>query len=96
MAEKRKQSRRWLKILIGILIAVIIIYIGICFYFINYGFGRKTKTPDQPTREAIEWLDKTPQQTWHEKAVGSKDIQLVARYVPAAEKTNKTIVVAHG
>lgn len=96
MAEKRKQSRRWLKILIGILIAVIVIYLGICFYFINYGFGRKTKTPDQPTREAIEWLNKIPQQTWHETAVGNKNIKLVARYVPAAEKTNKTIVVAHG
>lgn len=96
MTKTKKKKRLWLKILIGIIIAVIIVYLGICFYFINYGFGRKTKKTDQPTREAIEWLNKTPQQTWHEKAVGNDKIELVARYVPAAEKNNKTIVVAHG
>lgn len=93
---KEKQRHLWWKILGGIIAFLIVVYLGICFYFINYGFARKTKTPDYATRQAIEWLNQTPQQTWRENAVGDSHIKLVARYVPAQEKTNKTIVIAHG
>ena len=91
-----KKHKKWPRVLIGILITLVVIFLGICIYFINYGFARNTKKPDYQTRQAIEWLDKTDKQTWHETAVGNDKIKLVATYVPAAEKTNKTIIVAHG
>ena len=95
MAVSKKKSR-WPKVFLIILLVFVVVFFGICIFFINYGFGRHTKSPDQPTREAMEWLDKTPKQTWHETAVGNDKIKLVATYVPAAKQTNKTIVVAHG
>ena len=68
------------------------------FVFILLTTGLEERRRRQINRPAkpLSGLNKTPQQTWHETAVGNKDIKLVARYVPAAEKTNKTIVVAHG
>lgn len=96
--EKNKAKKRkiWVRVLMGILIVFIILFLGICIFFINYGFGRHTRKVDRPTKQAIEWLDKTKKETWHENAVENDKIKLVATYVPAAQKTNKTIVVAHG
>lgn len=93
--KNNKRHLLW-KVVGGTIALLVIIYLGVCFYFINYGFSRKTKVPDYETRQAIEWLDRTPQQTWHEDAVGDSHIKLFARYVPAQKKTTKTIIVAHG
>lgn len=97
MTKKEKKKRKlWPKILISIAIILIVAFLAVCYGFISYGFGRTTKKIDKPTRQAIEWLDKTKKQTWHETAARNDKIKLVAIYVPAAQKTNKTIVVAHG
>lgn len=96
MTKKQEKKKIWPKVLLGSIVAVTAIYLGTCFYFINYSFGKHTRPETNQEHEDAKWLASVKKQNWYEIAVGNKDIKLTAIYVPAAVKTNKTIVVAHG
>ncbi|MFD1432989.1 alpha/beta hydrolase [Lacticaseibacillus yichunensis] len=73
---------------------------GASQYFYDYAFVPAKKTflsshePARTTR-AKTWLAKVEKETWHMQAADS-DLQLVADFVPAATKTARTVVIAHG
>mgnify|MGYP004466472085 CR=1 FL=1 len=76
-------------------------YVGACEYFYRVAFipSEKSFLSNKQTaseKSARAWLKQVPHTIWHEKAVGHSSWQLNAWYVPAAKKTNKTIVVTHG
>lgn len=73
---------------------------GASLYFYQYAFvpSHKTflsNTTEPAVRRAQTWLKQVPKQTWTETSAGG-NLRLVADWVPAAKKTTKTIVVAHG
>ncbi|ERL64339.1 hypothetical protein L248_1001 [Schleiferilactobacillus shenzhenensis LY-73] len=93
----RKKLTVWLSVLVILALAVLT---GASLYMYNYGFvpGKKSflsNKNDPVLARNQRWLAATKKVTWHETAADS-DLKLVADYVPAARKTNKTMVVAHG
>ncbi len=93
--------KRW--ILRFFLIFIIILIIGLIFvsnYLYNYAFvtGNKDFISSEVTpklKTAQTWLKSTPKETWYQESADKK-LKLVAVFVPAIKKTNKTIVVFHG
>lgn len=92
------------KILLISLVSVLcIIVVGLgagANYLVSYAFENPLKSIRAPKlkgidAQSISWLKKQDQEVWHQRAVGT-DLDLVAYYLPAKTKTNKTIVVAHG
>lgn len=91
------------KIVIGSLVSLILLVLialgAGANYLVSYAFENplKNQLPKVKGDEKKDqlWLKNVKQEVWHQKAADS-DLKLVAYYVPAAKKTNKTIVVAHG
>lgn len=99
-----KRKKHWL---VGLLIAVVVICIGIGgagYYFYNMAVARGKKgfvntsltiKKNDPNRTQKLWYKNAKKYTWHEMSA-TGHLKLVASYVPASKKTNKTIVIAHG
>ncbi|WP_125764938.1 alpha/beta hydrolase [Companilactobacillus hulinensis] len=66
-------------------------------YLFNYAFKKGSYSSTLvtgPLKGNNRWFNASEQQIWTEK---SKDgLELKARYLPAEQKTNKTVVVVHG
>ncbi|KRL13874.1 hypothetical protein FD09_GL001907 [Schleiferilactobacillus perolens DSM 12744] len=93
----KKKLTVWLSTIVVLLLLVLT---GASLYMYNYGFvpGKKdflSNKKDPVLERNQRWLAATKKFTWHETAANSS-LRLVADYVPAVKKTNKTIVVAHG
>jgi fermentation-respiration switch protein FrsA (DUF1100 family) len=76
-------------------------YVGACEYFYRVAFIPSEKSflntkQSASEKAARQWLKNVPHSVWHESAVGHASWDLKAWYVPAAQHTAKTIVVAHG
>jgi fermentation-respiration switch protein FrsA (DUF1100 family) len=98
-----KFIRKHRKLTAAILIALVVLgaYGGACEYFYRVAFIPSTKTflnnkVSKRERANRDWLAAVDKQTWTQTAVGHSDWQLKADYVPAASKSSKTVVVAHG
>ena len=97
MKNKHKHKLVW----IGTFILVIGGLAGAANYLVDYGFGRGEPATTMAKKKARRltadqrWLRQVHKETWHQQAVG-KAVPLVATYVPAVHKTNKTVIVAHG
>lgn len=92
------------KVLIGsvsIVVLVLVIVLGASMYFYQYAFVPSKKdflssaNPPRLQQSAAKWLQTVHKQTWTEEAAGAK-LRLVADYVPAAQHSTKTVVIAHG
>lgn len=75
---------------------------GGSFYLYHYAIQNTEKTltgtskgTPKRTIEAKKWLASTKKENWTETSAG-ENLKLVADYVPAATKSLKTVVVAHG
>jgi len=99
-----KRLKHWL---IGLAIFVVVICIGIgaagC-YFYNMAVARGRKAfinnstvikKSDPLYHQKKWYQAAKKYTWRETSA-TKNLKLVASYVPASKQTNKTIVIAHG
>lgn len=98
-----KFIRQHRKLTAAILVALVIlgVYGGACEYFYRVAFIPSTKTflnnkVSKRERANRNWLASVPKQHWTQTAVGHSTWELKADYVPAASKSNKTVVVAHG
>ena len=90
------------KIIIGIIGLLLLIYVGVNGYLVNYAFVRDSASLGATAPKKAEllkkdqaWLAQTKQQTWTEKSADGK-LTLKARYVPAKKATIETIVFALG
>lgn len=99
--KQKKGKKHWgLRIIV---IFLVIVGIGLAFasnYLYHYAFvaGPKSFINSDTTprlKRAQTWLKNAPKETWEQQSADGK-LKLVANFVPAAQKTHKTIVVFHG
>lgn len=95
--------RKHPKLTAALVIALIVLgaYGGACEYFYRVAFIPSTKSflnnhVSKRERSNRQWLAAVHKQQWSQSAVGHSNWQLNAAYIPAANKSAKTIVVAHG
>ncbi|MHC9536560.1 alpha/beta hydrolase [Dellaglioa sp. BT-FLS60] len=88
--------------IVSILVVFAVAITGASFYLYHYAIQNTEKTltgtsssTSKTTLEAQKWLKGTKKETWTEQSAGGH-LKLVADYVPAATKSTKTVVVAHG
>lgn len=79
-------------------------FIGAGMYFYNVAvvpsqksfLSKTTKLKkSDPLYHQKKWFIDAKKQQWKMKSAGG-DLKLVADYIPAAKKTNKTVIIAHG
>lgn len=92
-------KKRWW-IITGVVGVLCLGVLGASIYFYQFAFVPSHKdflSNKQPAiqESAAEWLKNTYKQTWHMQAAKA-DLRLVADYVPAANPSKKTVVIAHG
>ncbi|MFT8823888.1 MAG: alpha/beta hydrolase [Liquorilactobacillus mali] len=96
-------KKRIFGIVFGLLVVVVLVGIGgASVYLYNFAFEPKSPLNSKiPAKKASrlaadkKWLKNVKQESWNEISAG-QDLKLHAAYVPAKEKTEKTIIVAHG
>ncbi|RRK10739.1 alpha/beta hydrolase [Lactiplantibacillus garii] len=94
--------KKWGIALITLLTVIVIGVAGGSFYLYHFAFEPTPKVLNHSSKKNHStlktnqaWLKRVSKQTWHETSA-TDNLKLVADYVPAAHKTTKTIVVAHG
>ncbi len=92
---KKKHFIRWI---VGILAVLVIIDFGATLYFYQVAAIRNDKPVGQvaktsPNYSLVQQFDKLDKST---KTLSNGGLKLDAWYVPAAVKTNKTVIVVHG
>ncbi|CAM3042672.1 alpha/beta hydrolase [Lactiplantibacillus plajomi] len=94
--------KKWLVALMTVVTVLIVGVAGGSFYLYHFAFEPTPKVLNhsssknkQTLKRNQAWLKRVDKQTWHETSA-TDDLKLVADYVPAKQKTNKTIVIAHG
>ncbi|MEI5992597.1 alpha/beta hydrolase [Candidatus Enterococcus mansonii] len=95
---------RIVKVLIVIIILIIIVLTGAGMYFYNYAVVPSEKDFLDGDTPGTDVEVKTPQEKWFKDKknrsywqLTSKDgLKLKAIYLPAAEKTDKNVIMAHG
>lgn len=98
-----KWIRKHRKLTVALVVAAILLgaYGGACEYFYQVAFVPSTKdflnnNRSQTEQRNRQWLAAVKKQHWTQSAAGHADWQLHADYIPAASKSAKTVVVAHG
>ncbi|MCL2676858.1 MAG: alpha/beta hydrolase [Streptococcaceae bacterium] len=94
----KKNKKRILKISITILAVLLIADIGATFYFYNIASVRNNNPISQvaktsPNYPLVEKFDQLKKSTL---TIENDGLKLDAWYVPAAQKTDKTVIVVHG
>ncbi|MFC6181760.1 alpha/beta hydrolase [Lactiplantibacillus daowaiensis] len=96
------KRKKWLLALVTLVIVLGIGITGGSFYLYHFAFEPTPKVLNHSSQKSKtrlaknqQWLKNVKKQTWHETSA-TDHLKLVADFVPAAHKTNRTIVVAHG
>ena len=94
--------KKWTIALVTLLTIIVVGVAGGSFYLYHFAFEPTPKVlthSSQKSKATLKknqtWLKNVKKQTWHETSA-TDNLKLVADYVPAAKKTTKTIVIAHG
>ena len=99
-----KRLKHWLIGLAVVLGVAVVADIAAGYYFYNVAVARGKKTfinndsrieKHDPQYREKTWYANAKKLTWHETSA-TDNLKLVANYVPAAKKTTKTVVIAHG
>ena len=96
--SKTPKKRRWLRITLIIVAVLVVIDIAAALYFYHVAFIRNNQPATQvkkssPNYGLVQDFDKLPKST---KTITNDGLKLDAWYVPAATKTDKTVIVVHG
>ncbi|UQS82022.1 alpha/beta hydrolase [Bombilactobacillus folatiphilus] len=93
-------KKHWKGIVIWILVILVAADFGGAYYLFNFAFksgsGYSARNNDRPLTKDERWAQKAPQQVWQQVTQDKDHLHLKARYYPAAHKTDKTMLVAHG
>lgn len=104
-----KRKKRWLKIVGGLLIVLLIIEIGVGFFFYKLAIERNSKdfltgnADLEVSAEAMDvftqgdwrtWADEKDFELWEMESFDGNELQ--GYYLEAEEPTDKTVVFAHG
>lgn len=100
--ENMTTRKKWTIALIAFLTVIVIGVAGGSFYLYHFAFEPTPKVLNHSSSKSKSklkqnqaWLKRVNKQTWHETSA-TDHLKLVADYVPAAHRTTKTIIVAHG
>ena len=83
---------------------LVVAFLGAALYFFNVAMvaGHKSFINNNTKIEKSDplyaqkmWFQKTPKQVWTMKSA-TDNLKLDADYIPAAKKTNKSVLIAHG
>lgn len=98
----RRKQKFFVYSLIALFVVLIIGITGASAYLYYFAFEpQKPLNSTMASKKKVQlkvdkkWLAKTDKQLWNETSAG-QNLKLKATYIPAAHKTNKTIIVAHG
>ena len=97
-----KKRKLIYSLIVGLVILILLGITGGSYYLVSYAFkpdptvksGPKGKV-DKKLLADQNWLKKQNYQNWYEESA-TDNLKLRAIYLPAENKTNKTIIVAHG
>lgn len=95
-------KKKWTLALATLAAVLVIGVTGGSFYLYHFAFEPTPKVLTSTSKKSHAilvknkaWLKSIEKQTWHETSA-TDNFKLVADFVPAAKKTNRTIVIAHG
>lgn len=97
-----KKIKQWIYLLLAVAVLALGVISVASYYLYYYAFEPQPqlnhKLKAKKKRQLVidqRWLDRQMQENWYQKAA-NQNLQLHAIYLPAAKKTEKTLVVAHG
>ena len=92
------KKKKWWKILLILVGVVLAVDIAATFYFFNVSQVRNNKVPGQVSKSSKNYnlVQKFDQLSKSTESLTNHGVKLIAWYVPAAVKTDKTVVVVHG
>lgn len=103
--EKTKKTHRWWKWLLGLVALYVILNLAAGAYFFNVAMVPSHKSfvsdPNQalkksdPLYHQKRWFKIAKKLTWHITSA-SGNYRLVADYIPAAQPSKKSVLIAHG
>lgn len=104
MQKTSNKRRRWPWVVGGLVALLVVAFLGAALYFFNVAMvaGHKSFIKNNTKIEKSNplyaqkmWFQKTPKQVWTMKSA-TGNLKLDADYIPAAKKTNKSVLIAHG
>lgn len=104
MQKTSNKRRRWPWVVGGLVTLLVVAFLGVALYFFNVAMvaGHKSFIKNNTKIEKSDplyaqkmWFQKTPKQVWTMKSA-TGNLKLDADYIPAAKKTNKSVLIAHG
>ena len=104
MQKTSNKRRRWPWVVGGLVTLLVVAFLGVALYFFNVAMvaGHKSFINNNTKIEKSDplyaqkmWFQKTPKQVWTMKSA-TDNLKLDADYIPAAKKTNKSVLIAHG
>lgn len=104
MQKTSNKRRRWPWVVGGLVALLVVAFLGAALYFFNVAMvaGHKSFIKNNTKIEKSDplyaqkmWFQKTPKQVWTMKSA-TGNLKLDADYIPAAKKTNKSVLIAHG
>ncbi|MEK1332517.1 alpha/beta hydrolase [Limosilactobacillus fermentum] len=104
MQKTSNKRRHWPWVVGGLVTLLVVAFLGAALYFFNVAMvaGHKSFINNNTKIEKSDplyaqkmWFQKTPKQVWTMKST-TDNLKLDADYIPAAKKTNKSVLIAHG
>lgn len=104
MQKTSNKRRCWPWVVGGLVTLLVVAFLGAALYFFNVAMvaGHKSFINNNTKIEKSDplyaqkmWFQKTPKQVWTMKSA-TGNLKLDADYIPAAKKTNKSVLIAHG
>lgn len=104
MQKTSNKRRRWPWVVGGLVTLLVVAFLGAALYLFNVAMvaGHKSFIKNNTKIEKSDplyaqkmWFQKTPKQVWTMKSA-TGNLKLDADYIPAAKKTNKSVLIAHG
>ena len=104
MQKTSNKRRCWPWVVGGLVTLLVVAFLGAALYFFNVAMvaGHKSFINNNTKIEKSDplyaqkmWFQKTPKQVWTMKSA-TDNLRLDADYIPAAKKTNKSVLIAHG
>ena len=104
MQKTSNKRRRWPWVVGGLVTLLVVAFLGVALYFFNVAMvaGHKSFINNNTKIEKSDplyaqkmWFQKPPKQVWTMKSA-TDNLKLDADYIPAAKKTNKSVLIAHG
>lgn len=96
MKKQKKRFKLWHKLVLTLILILAIVLMIVSYALFNFSFRRGGFSSQiyTPAGKTTQWYDDQKTSTWNQTSYDG--IHLKAHFIPAAQKTNKTMIVVHG